>query len=79
MIARGHGFVDGNKRTALFTLALLLRRSGYYLRAASVEQLNRDGEAMILEHVAHRMTFDDVVASLQQRIAGVEWSPVGLP
>jgi death on curing protein len=71
-LACGHGFNDGNKRTALFMLALLPRRSGYYLRAESDEQLNSDVETMILDLVEHRMTFDDVVAWLKQRIAAIE-------
>ena len=28
-----HGFVDGNKRTGLYLVELLLRRSGYWLDA----------------------------------------------
>jgi death on curing protein len=60
-LACGHGFRDGNKRTALFMMNLLLRRSGYYLRAESEEQLNIDVEAMILALVEHHMNFDEVV------------------
>jgi death on curing protein len=71
-LACHHGFVDGNKRTALFMLNLLLRRSGYYLRAASQQRLNIDVEAMILALVEHRMSLDDVVAWLEQRIASIE-------
>jgi death-on-curing protein len=71
-LACGHGFRDGNKRTGLFMMNLLLRRSGYYLRAASAEQLNSDVEAMILALVEHRMNFNDVVAWLEQRITRIE-------
>jgi death-on-curing protein len=70
-LACHHGFVDGNKRTALFMMALLLRRSGYYLRAESEEELNTDVEAMILALVGHRMGFDDVVGWLKERIAAL--------
>lgn len=70
-LACNHGFIDGNKRTALFMLNLLLRRSGYYLRAESDEQLNIDVEAMILDLVEHRMSLDDVVAWLEQRVAPI--------
>jgi death on curing protein len=71
-LACNHGFVDGNKRTALFMMSLLLRRSGYHLRAESEEQLNIDVEAMILALVEHHMSFDDVVAWLEQRVASNE-------
>jgi death-on-curing protein len=70
-LASNHGFLDGNKRTALFMLNLLLRRSGYYLRAESPQQKNADAETMILGLVEHRMNFDDVVAWLEQRIAPI--------
>jgi hypothetical protein len=52
-------------------LNLLLRRSGYYLRAESPQQKNADAEAMILGLVEHRMNFDDVVAWLERRIAPI--------
>lgn len=70
-LASNHGFLDGNKRTALFMLNLLLRRSGYYLRAESPQQKNADAETMILGLVEHRMNFDDVVTWLEQRIAPI--------
>lgn len=68
-LALNHGFIDGNKRTALFMLNLLLRRSGYHLRANNQLQLNIDVEAMILALVEHRMNFDEVVAWLEEKIA----------
>jgi death on curing protein len=68
-LACNHGFVDGNKRTALFMLNLLLTRSGYHLVADNEQQLNVDIENMILALVEHRMTFDDVVVWLEQRLA----------
>src|SRR4029077_3998559 len=33
-LARNHGFIDGNKRSALLTLYLFLHRSGYELTAS---------------------------------------------
>jgi death on curing protein len=70
-LASNHGFIDGNKRTALLMLNLLLVRSGYYLRGRSDKQINADVEAMILALVEHRMSFDDVVAWLERRIAPI--------
>lgn len=67
-LASNHGFIDGNKRTALLMMNLLLLRSGYFLRGESEQQINTDVEAMILALVEHHMSFDDVVAWLEQRI-----------
>jgi death on curing protein len=71
-LACNHGFIDGNKRTALVTLDLLLVRSGYRLRADDVEQLNQDAEKMVLDLVEHRIKFDEVVAWIAQRIVPVQ-------
>jgi death-on-curing protein len=71
-LACNHGFIDGNKRTALFMMNLLLIRSGYRLRAKSAQQLNADTENMILDLVEHRMSFGDVVAWLEERIVSIE-------
>jgi death on curing protein len=71
-LACNHGFIDGNKRTALVTLDLLLVRSGYRLRADDVEQLNQEAEKMILDLVEHRIKFDEVVVWIEQRIVPVQ-------
>ena len=71
-VACNHGFIDGNKRTALVTLDLLLVRSGYRFRADDVEQLNQDAEKMVLDLVEHRIKFDEVVAWIAQRIVPVQ-------
>ena len=71
-LALNHGFIDGNKRTALFMLNLLLRRSGYYLKASNERRLNADVEAMILALVEHRMSFDEVVVWLEERVVSVD-------
>jgi death-on-curing protein len=66
-LACNHGFLEGNKRTALFMLDLFLTRSGYRLRAPNKQQLNTDVENMILALVEHRMSLADVVAWLERR------------
>jgi death-on-curing protein len=70
-LASNHGFIDGNKRTALLMMNLLLLRSGYFLRGRSERQIKTDVEAMILALVEHHMNFDDVVAWLELRIAPI--------
>jgi death-on-curing protein len=41
-LARNHGFVDGNKRTAVYAMDLLLTRSGYKLRDDDLDRLNQE-------------------------------------
>ncbi len=60
-LATNHGFIDGNKRTALLMTAVLLGRSGYKLRDEDESLLNREVEATVLAVVEHRMTFDELV------------------
>lgn len=70
-LASNHGFIDGNKRTALLMMNLLVWRSGYLLRGRDEQQINTDAEAMILALVEHQINFDDVVVWLEQRIVPV--------
>src|SRR5487761_720279 len=70
-LALNHGFVDGNKRTALYAVNLLLRKSGYILRHRSRPVANREVEAMIVAIVEHRMSFDELVIWFQERIVSV--------
>jgi death-on-curing protein len=81
-LAKNHGFLDGNKRTAALSLALLLDRSGYELVApdvelAEAEQVTEDDVEvltdasvadMILELVENRMSFDDLKKWFKARI-----------
>ena len=71
-MARNHGFVDGNKRTAVYAMGLLLTRSGYKLRDDDLDRLNREVEEMIVavahENPTHKMTFESLVAWFQARI-----------
>src|SRR5262249_13030837 len=65
-LARNHGFVDGNKRTAVYAMDLLLTRSGYKLRDDDLDRLNQEVEDMIVavahESPARRMTFEELLA-----------------
>ena len=67
-LAANHGLIDGNKRTALLMMNLLLLQSGYQFHGASEQQVNADVEDMILALVEHRMSFDEAVVWLKHRI-----------
>ena len=67
-LALNHGFVDGNKRTALIVLTILLRRSGYDLDPGNADELDREVEEMILAVADHSMNFDRLVQWFKTRI-----------
>lgn len=71
-LALNHGFIDGNKRTALLMAYLFLRRSGYDVDKADERRLNREIEDMILAVVDHRMTFDQITDWFSERILRVD-------
>ena len=58
-----HGFADGNKRTALLLVELLLRRSGYSLDADDPALLE-----LIVGVADHTVTYDELVVWLKARI-----------
>jgi death on curing protein len=70
-MAGNHGFVDGNKRTTLILVNLLLAKSRHRIGGADIAQQNIDLENLILNAVQHTVTFDEVVAWFQVRIEAV--------
>lgn len=65
--ARNHGFTDGNKRTCLLLLGVLLDRSGYQFvpgRAADGDAL----EAMVVAVADGRMAYAAILAWIKPRI-----------
>ncbi|MCY4596914.1 MAG: type II toxin-antitoxin system death-on-curing family toxin [Bryobacterales bacterium] len=62
-VVSNHGFVDGNKRTALYLVDLLVRRSGY--------SLNERDEVIVETLVAvarGEMGYDDLADWFRQRL-----------
>lgn len=57
-IACNHGFIDGNKRTAIQMLGILLARSGYALRFPTREDQNSETEEMVLDLVTGALSFE---------------------
>ncbi len=62
-LAKNHGFVDGNKRTSLICLGILLERSGYTLKAT-----NDELETVLLDVAVSRIGFDELVTWFTKRI-----------
>lgn len=68
-VATCHGFVDGNKRTALILTLLMLEESGYRLMPADGdEDLDDALEDFVLGVVAHKFSFADMVAWFRARV-----------
>jgi death-on-curing protein len=80
-LSKNHGFVDGNKRSALLALHLILDRSGYDLVVpdntltkpkVSKEDAkileNVEIESMILDVVEDRLSYDDLVKWFRARL-----------
>jgi death-on-curing protein len=67
-LALNHGFIDGNKRTALLVLALFVERSGYSFKVTSEEALNVDIENIILGIVEHRMEIVELTRWMKDRL-----------
>ncbi|HEY4889488.1 MAG TPA: type II toxin-antitoxin system death-on-curing family toxin [Candidatus Dormibacteraeota bacterium] len=57
-----HGFVDGNKRTAMYAMAAWLEREGYVIEAARGEL--RD---LALAIASHELSMEQIAAWLKQR------------
>jgi len=70
-IACNHGFIDGNKRTAIHMLGLLLARSGYGLRFATQQVQNNETETMVLNLVNGVLNFDSVVKWMEERLVNI--------
>jgi death on curing protein len=67
-LALNHGFIDGNKRTALYMMNVLLWRSGYRLRPQRHETHNQEVEEMISAVVEHKIDFSDLEEWFRRRI-----------
>lgn len=57
-----HGFVDGNKRTAMYAMAAWLEREGYVIEAARGEL--RD---LALAIASHELSMEQIAFWLEQR------------
>lgn len=62
-----HGFVDGNKRTSVILMHLLVAKSGYQLNPAG-ENIAQETEDMVLETVTGQMDFDERVNWFKRRL-----------
>lgn len=67
-MAGNHGFTDGNKRTTLILLDLMIQRSGYGWRGIGLKELNVEVEELILTAARGKLDFDDAVRWFNARL-----------
>jgi len=68
-MACNHGYVDGNKRTAIILTLLLIDQSGYALRPAKKsEDLNVAIEQFVISVVDDKLTMDEIKEWYKARI-----------
>ncbi len=67
-VVNDHGFVDGNKRTAILLMGLLLNKSGYQLIECADADLNDAVENMVVALADRRMSFDNLADWFKLRI-----------
>jgi death-on-curing protein len=67
-VTGNHAFVDGNKRTCLLLLGLLLDRSGYRLAKDGSPETNEAVEEMIASVAEGAMSFDEIYEWMAARI-----------
>jgi death-on-curing protein len=65
-VAQNHGFIDGNKRTAILVTALFIERSGYELRLTG--DRSDIMKAMVKAVVVHAIDFEELVAWFKARL-----------
>lgn len=63
-MAQNHGFIDGNKRTAVMLVDLLIAGSGYHLNLNPGEEI----DDLVLEVVNRQRNYDDLVDWFKARI-----------
>lgn len=61
-VVLNHGFIDGNKRTAIYAMALWLEREGYRIEAKRGELRN-----LALSIATKAFTIDEIAAWLKER------------
>jgi death-on-curing protein len=67
-MARNHGFADGNKRTTVILLDLLVQNSGYSLEPVGEEDIEQALEETVVKVADGKMSFDDLASWFKLRL-----------
>ena len=63
-----HGFADGNKRTTVLLLDLLLDRSGYHLKARADEDIEEAVEELVISVANGQIGYQQLETWFKERI-----------
>jgi death-on-curing protein len=74
-IAGNHGFTDGNKRTALYLILLLLDQSGYWLEPFNGEDTQAAIADLLVQIADHQIEIDQIAEWFRLRIVRVTKLP----
>lgn len=67
-LCNNHGFVDGNKRTTLYAIDILIKRSGYRFIPLRHDELNTALEEMILAVARGRMDREQLLVWFKRMV-----------
>jgi len=59
-VAGNHGFTDGNKRTALYLILILLDQSGYWLEPRGGENIQVALSDLLVRIAGHQIEIDEI-------------------
>ncbi len=71
-IAGNHGFTDGNKRTALYLLLLLIDESGYRLEPIAGEDIQAAITDLLVQIADHKIEIDGITEWLRLRLVRIK-------
>lgn len=74
-IVRNHGFVDGNKRTAVLLLDLMLKRSGFEIVQTTNDMASAELEELVVGLADRKLDFNDARQWLRRRCAPIQTNP----
>jgi len=74
-IVQNHGFVDGNKRTAVLLLLLLLERSGFQISQLAENSVSGELEELVVGLADRRQNFGDALKWLKRRCSPIQANP----
>jgi len=71
-VAGGHGFTDGNKRTALYLILLLMDESGYRLEPLADENIQDALPDLLVQIAHHQIEIDEITEWFRLRTIRVK-------
>ena len=71
-VAGNHGFTDGNKRTALYLVLLLIDMSSYYLEPLDPEDIQTSITDLLVQIADHKIEIEGITEWFRLRLVRVK-------